>query len=392
MLARTRHKSNSCSRPLRLGCRHISILKRGLASSGYDAGGNRTYSSLNGALRNHLLDAGSNRLLAVTNPPLGYSFDAAGNVTGLGNAVASYDLTGRWASMLSGALTTSFTYNAQGQRVRKYSSTGATSTTIFAYDQSGQLLGEYASTGAAIREYVWLGTMPVALFTPDPVAANPPIAYFIDTDHLNTPRAVTDRNNALRWSWLAEPFGTDAPATSPQGLEAMNLPLRFAGQYDDAESGLFYNYFRDYDPWAGRYSQSDPIGLAGGLNTYSYVRGNPLSRVDPLGLNDLDITDGSEVPAGEFQSTNPLPNMFRPSDKAACVAKCIAGKAATGAGIAALGYGALEVAARTGAMSPLATVGLVSVYKQYGKYYSTGKMALNLQQCTSECEEDQCKK
>ena len=109
-------------------------------------------------------------------------------------------------------------------------------------------------------------------------------------------------------------------------------------------------------------------------------------------MNDLDITDGSEVPAGEFQSTNPLPNTLKPSDKAVCIAMCMAGKSATGAGVAALGYGALEVAARTGAISPLATVGLISVYKQYSKYYSTGKMAMNLQQCKSECEEDQCKK
>lgn len=62
--------------------------------------------------------------------------------------------------------------------------------------------------------------------------------------------------------------------------------MRFPGQYYQAETGLNYNYFRDYDPATGRYVESDPIGLKAGVNTYSYASNNPVSRRDPLGLDD----------------------------------------------------------------------------------------------------------
>ena len=62
------------------------------------------------------------------------------------------------------------------------------------------------------------------------------------------------------------------------------MPLRFPGQYADAESGTNYNYYRDYDPSLGRYIQSDPIGLYGGFNTYTYVNSDPINYSDPSGL------------------------------------------------------------------------------------------------------------
>ncbi len=64
--------------------------------------------------------------------------------------------------------------------------------------------------------------------------------------------------------------------------------LRFQGQYLDRESGLHYNLFRYYDPAGGRFTQSAPIGLAGGLNIYTYGP-NPLSYIDPLGLTTCSV-------------------------------------------------------------------------------------------------------
>jgi RHS repeat-associated protein len=131
---------------------------------------------------------------------------------------------------------------------------------------------------------VWLGNIPVAVFTPDPAnAANPPLTYFIHADTLDTPRVIVDKNNQPRWRWLAEPFGVSAPETNPANLGAFTFNLRFPGQYFDQESGLHQNWWRSYDPVTGRYTQSDPIGLAGGVNTFAYVGGNPLSYVDSTG-------------------------------------------------------------------------------------------------------------
>jgi RHS repeat-associated protein len=80
-----------------------------------------------------------------------------------------------------------------------------------------------------------------------------------------------------------EPFGDSPPDENPSGLGVFEFPLRFPGQYTDRETGLHYNYFRDYDPQVGRYIQSDPIGLIAGINTYAYAD-SPIAQIDPLGL------------------------------------------------------------------------------------------------------------
>src|SRR5207247_3195156 len=87
------------------------------------------------------------------------------------------------------------------------------------------------------------------------------------------------------WTWdNTDPFGYNPPNENPSGLGAFSCNLRFAGQYFDKETNLHYNYFRDYDPSVGRYQQSDPIGLRGGINTYLYSGANPIRNSDPFGL------------------------------------------------------------------------------------------------------------
>ena len=110
----------------------------------------------------------------------------------------------------------------------------------------------------------------------------------LNADHLGTPRAITSTTtNQKVWEWKNDdPFGANLPNQDPGATGTVfQFNLRFPGQYYDAETGTHYNYFRDYEPATGRYIESDPIGLKGGLNTYAYVYDNPLSNVDPRGLD-----------------------------------------------------------------------------------------------------------
>lgn len=112
--------------------------------------------------------------------------------------------------------------------------------------------------------------------------------HYIEPDHLGTPRLVVDAVRDVpiwRWDASGEVFGNTVPNQDPDG-DAVDFvfDMRFPGQRYDAASGFNYNYFRDYEPGIGRYVQSDPIGLDGGVNTYGYVGGNPVSYKDSLGL------------------------------------------------------------------------------------------------------------
>jgi len=109
--------------------------------------------------------------------------------------------------------------------------------------------------------------------------------FYVHPDHLNTPRVLTNKQNRILWQWdNADPFGANMASEDPDtDYIYYRYPLRFPGQYFDNETRLHYNYYRDYDPQTGRYVQSDPIGLEGGINTYGYAGQDPLRKIDPDG-------------------------------------------------------------------------------------------------------------
>src|SRR5437879_3623427 len=171
---------------------------------------------------------------------------------------------------------TKFTYNALGQLIDDNS--GSFGTILIWYDEAGHLLGEYNPDGGINEETVWLGDIPVATLRP---SGSSVAIYYVHTNHLNTPQQVTRPSDGVQmWRQPYDPFNMLGQNTNPQGAGDFRYRLRLPGQALESPAGLQPNGFRDYDPFIGRYVESDPIGLAGGINTYTYVGGNPLSNVD----------------------------------------------------------------------------------------------------------------
>ena len=203
--------------------------------------------------------------------------------------------------------TGSYDYNGKGDRVHKVDGSSGNAGTLFLYSPGGQLLAEYTYGQVCVSppkhtgcnyvnqwipsaEYVWedntlVGYVTVAPPPIPPQSPNPSMLYYVETDHLGTPRQVilpgtSASSDTAVWKWDSvasnSAFGENTPS-----LQTISFNMRFPGQYFDQETGFAYNSARDYEASTGRYLESDPIGLRGAINSYSYTGANPLRFSDP---------------------------------------------------------------------------------------------------------------
>ena len=239
----------------------------GFRSRGYNYDGSGNLLSITGATAStETISPTSNRLNSTSGAiARTYSYDNAGNTTGYTGAAFTFNQRGRMSTATVSAGVTSYIYNALGQLIEKSGNGG---TTIIVYDEAGHLLGEYSSSGALIQETIWMGDTPVATLRPN---GSTIAIYYVHTDHLGSARKVEGPLfNGLAWRWDPDVYGTNL------GPVSLTYNLRFPGMY--------------YLPETGRYLESDPIGLAGGRNTYLYAHANPLSRTDRRGTGGPSVT------------------------------------------------------------------------------------------------------
>ncbi|ANR79226.1 hypothetical protein BBB57_13725 [Kosakonia sacchari] len=187
-----------------------------------------------------------------------------------------------------------YRYDALGRRTEKQvwrRHTRNAERTQYAW--SGlQMVGEYSDSNPdAAVQYIYTENSYEPLARVDSRGEHAEV-YWYHTELNGLPEKVTDSSGDIIWQGVSTTWGRSERENSTADWDVPQN-LRFQGQYLDRETGLHYNTFRYYDPCGGRYTQMDPIGLLGGLNTYDYVP-NTLRFIDPLGLAACGVGSGGK--------------------------------------------------------------------------------------------------
>ncbi|TAL16735.1 hypothetical protein EPN96_08070, partial [bacterium] len=248
----------------------------------------------------------------ITNEGATYDYDLNGNTitkttpSGIWSYV--YDMENRLVEVKKdGQEAALYGYDPFGRRLWK-SVNGI--KTYFAYSDEG-LVAEYDSTGTIQKSY---GYLPGSLWTTNPLYLATDEAdgiwryYWYQNDNLGTPKALTDENGRIVWSASAEAFGE----TSVDAGSVVVNNLRFPGQYEDAETGLHYNYHRYYDPETGRYVSEDPIYA---LNLYHYAKGKPIRHYDPDGRLVAQVCGAAAVALTACLMADSISDFFEKANK-----------------------------------------------------------------------------
>jgi len=273
----------------------------------FDGIGNRTEATLDGLGSTAYTSNELNQYTAiVTTGTAIQNHDLAGNLTDDGTRLYEYDGENRLKAVKrkpGGALIATYTYDDEGRRVRKVTTSIAAQGAgdkVFAWDGWNPVaeLSLTAGALAPVRTFTWgldlsasqQGAGGVGGLVMERDAASGQ-TYFPSYDgNGNLVKMVRAANGTIAATYEYDPFGNVIASSGPY---ANKNPFRFSTKFADAETGWLYYGYRFYNPQTGRWNSRDPIGEEGGINLYGFISNRSVNEIDYLGLKDVP-------PEGEY--------------------------------------------------------------------------------------------